>query len=248
MDHLYWDELDSFIEQTFGSIRSFAVFYNQLILFEGFRNVADFCNEYGLSTKSHYNYVLGITLPEMTTLTAFSFLFKKMTVQIFNTLLKKAGKYIFDNNEDAVVYIIAKEILANKSGGVTAFGDLYDFAEYLVASPEYSRENLYEDLDELYLELVKIVSRNLLAYAKASKLKMKQEDQSILKTLAEKLVKPRVLNYSDYFSGLFSGAGEARVRGFIKILKEKLGFSEQSQLLIRLKEQLTAVPEEERHG
>lgn len=235
MDHLYWDQLDGFIGQTFGSIRSYAVFYNQLILYEGFRNVADFCSEYELSTKSHYNYILGITLPELTTLTAISFLFRRMSIQIYNTLLKKAGKYIFDNNEDSVVYIIAKELLVNKKNGDAAFGDLYDFTEFLVATPEHHKEYLYEDLGELYLELVKIVSRNLLGYAKNSGFTIKPEDQSILKTLAEKLVKPRIINYSEYFGGLFNAGGEAHISGFICILKEKLGFSDDSQLIARLK-------------
>ncbi|NLA85987.1 MAG: hypothetical protein GX847_01640, partial [Clostridiales bacterium] len=192
IDHLHWEQLDGFIEQTFGSIRSFAVFYSQPIRFEGFRNVADFCSAYELSPKSHYNYVLGITLPELTTLTAFSFLFRKMTVQIYNTLLKKAGKYSFDNNEDAVVYVIARELLMRKKNGEAAFGDLYDFTEFLVAAPEDNREYLYEELEELYLELVKIISRNLLAYAKNTGLKIKPRDMSVLKTLAEKLVKSRV--------------------------------------------------------
>lgn len=248
MDHLYWDQLDGFIEQTFGNIRSYAVFYNQLILFEGFRNVADFCSEYELSTKSHYNYILGITLPEMTTLTAFSFLFRKMTVQIYNTLLKKAGKYIFDNNEDSVVYIIAKEILAHKKIGASAFGDLYDFVEYLVVPSEDSREYLYEDLGELYLELVKIISRNLLASAKASGLSLKHADQAQLKTLAEKLVKPPVLNYTDYFGGLFTGATTAQIQAFMDILVKKLGFWEQSPFVLRLREQAAGKPEDKAHG
>jgi hypothetical protein len=234
MDHLYWDQLDGFIAQTFGSIRSFAVFYDQLIRYEGFRNVSDFCSEYELSTKSHYNYILGLTLPELTTLTALAFLFRKMTMQIYNTLLKKAGKYIFDNNEDSVVTVIAKELLLNKKSGTTAFGDLYDLTEYLAANPEYGGEYLYEDLEELYLELVKIVARNLLGYVKASGLTIKPEDLSILKTLAEKLVKSRVINYSDYFGQLFDGTGETHRGGFALVLKEKLGFSKDSPLIGRL--------------
>ena len=248
MDHLYWDQLDGFIEQIFGSIRSFAVFYSQLILYEGFRNVADFCSEYELSTKSHYNYVLGITLPELTTLTAFSFLFKKMTIQIYNTLLKKAGKYIFDNNEDSVVYIIAKELLVNKQNDTPAFGDLYDFTEFSVATPEHNKEYLYEDLEVLYLELVKIVSRNLLGYAKTSGLKIRAADMSILKTLAEKLVKSSVINYSEFFGGLFASDGAVRVRGFMDILKDKLGFSDDSPLMIRLMNQTAGQAEGRHHG
>jgi hypothetical protein len=248
MDHLYWDQLDGFIEQIFGSIRSFAVFYNQLIRYEGFRNVADFCSEYELSTKSHYNYVLGITLPELTTLTAFTFLFRKMSVQIYNTLLKKAGKYIFDNNEDSVVYVIAKELLTCKRTNTAAFGDLYDFTEYVVATPEYNKEYLYEDLAELYLELVKIVARNLLGYAKNSGLRIKPADLSVLKTLAEKLVKSSVVNYSDFISGLFDGDGKAHAGGFARILKDKLGFSDESPLIIRLQELAEGQTEGRCHG
>lgn len=231
INHLYWDQLDGFIEQTFASIRSFAIFYNQLFLYEGFRNVADFCNEYELSTKSHYNYVLGITLPEMTTLTALSFLFRKMTIQIYNTLLKKAGKYIFDNNEDSMVYIIAKELLVHKQNGTAAFGDLYDFIETLVASPENEQEYLYEDLGELYLELVKILTRNLLAYTKNVGLELKPEDQAILKTLAENPVKANVINYSEYYVRLFSEKEDAHIDGFITLLKKKFGFSDDSALV-----------------
>ncbi len=234
IDHLHWEQLDGFIEQTFGSIRSFAVFYSQLIRFEGFRNVADFCSAYELSPKSHYNYVLGITLPELTTLTAFSFLFREMTVQIYNTLLKKAGKYSFDNNEDSVVYMIARELLVRKKNGESVFGDLYDFTEFLVAAPEDNREYLYEDLEELYLELVKIVSRNLLAYAKNVGLRIKPGDMSVLKTLAEKLVKSRVMNYSEFIGGIFESGREAHAQGFLDLLEERLGFSGDSPLIHRL--------------
>ncbi len=234
IDHLYWDQLDGFIEQTFSSIRSFAVFYNQLILYEGFRNVADFCNEYELSTKSHYNYVLGITLPELTTLTACSFLFRKMSIQIYNTLLKKAGKYIFDNNEDSIVYIIAKEILVRKTSGAAAFGDLYDLVEYLVAASDNTQEYLYEDLGALYLELVKILSRNLLGYVKNVGFDLKPKDQAVLKALAENLVKSRVMNYSKYIGHLFEEDKSAHVNGFIELLKGKFGFSDDSALIVSL--------------
>jgi hypothetical protein len=231
LDHLHWHQLDGFISQTFSSIRSFAVFYNQLVAYEGFRNIAELCNEYGLSTKSHYNYVLGITLPELTTLTAFSFLFRKMTIQIYNTLLKKAGKCIFDNNEDSIVYIIAKELLINKKSGVSVFGDLYDFVESFVIPSEDNQEYLYEDLGELYLELVKIISRNLLSYAKNTGLDIKTEDQAILKALAENLVKSHILNYSEYFGGVLRAGGDAQASGFAQILKDKFGFSEDSALI-----------------
>jgi hypothetical protein len=234
MDYLHWDQLDGFISRTFGTIRSFAVFYSQLLRYEGFRNVADFCSEYELSAKSHYNYVLGITLPELPTLTAFSFLFRKMTVQIYNTLLKKAGKYIFDNNEDSVVYVIAKELLLRKKTGEVAFGDLYDFTEFVVATPEYNKEYLYEDLGRLYLELVKIVSRNLLAYARNSGLELEPGELAVLKTLAEKPVKSPVMNYSEFFCGVFNPAGAALREGFARILRDKLGFSDESPLIDRL--------------
>ncbi|NLT15102.1 MAG: hypothetical protein GXY05_12245 [Clostridiales bacterium] len=248
MDHLHWDQLDGFISQTFGSIRSFAVFYSQLLRYDGFRNVADFCSAYELSTKSHYNYVLGITLPELTTLTAFSFLFRGMTVQIYNTLLKKAGKYVFDNNEDSVVYVIAKELLARKKTGEAAFGDLYDLVEFIVATPEYNKEYLYEDLGELYLELVKIVSRNLLAYARDSGPELNSGELTILKTLAEKLVKSPIMNYSDYFCGVLRTGGAALHEGFAGILRDKLGFSDESPLIVRLKKQGAECTEAGHHG
>lgn len=248
MDHLHWQQLDGFVQQTFGSIRSFAVFYNQLLHYEGFRNVADFCHEYALSTKSHYNYILGITLPELTTLTAFTFLFRKMTIQIYNTLLKKAGKCIFDNNEDSVVYIIAKDLLIRKKSGEAIFGDLYDFVEHLVAPLDNTGEFLYEDLGDLYLELVKIIARNLLDYIKNSAMELKQGDISALKMLAEKTMKIPVTNYSVLFARLFQGWEDGLINGFVQSLKKKLGFSDDSALVIKLRKQLVRNAEDRCNG
>lgn len=235
LDHLHWEALDGFVQQTFGGIRSFAIFYNQLIRYEGFKNVSDFCREYELSAKSHYNYILGITLPELQSLTAFAFLFRKMTVQIYNTLLKKAGKYIFDNNEDSIIYIIAKELLSRKESGEVLFGDLYDFTEQLVTAPDNGRQFLYEDLQGLYFELVKILARNVLAYLKNAGVELQPEDQATVKSLAEQISKIGAVNYSDYFGALFRGCPADVTEGFIVLLMEKLGFSADSVLVGQLR-------------
>jgi hypothetical protein len=158
LSYLRWEQLDEFILESFGTIRSFAVFYEQLIRFEGYKNISQFCSAFSLSAKSHYNYVAGISLPTLSTLTATAFLLEKMTVQIYNTLLKKAGKYIFDCDDDSAVYLLAKELLLNKKKDRRLFGDLFDCVETLVRDGRLSGPD--DDLQLLYLEMTKILSRH----------------------------------------------------------------------------------------
>jgi hypothetical protein len=228
--YLPWEQLDAFILENFGTIRSFAVFYNQLIRYEGYKNISQFCSAFKLSAKSHYNYIAGISLPALSSLTATAFLFRRMSVQIYNTMLKKAGKYIFDCDDDSPVYLLAKELLLKKGKSAMAFGELYDCAEYFVTVREFTAPD--DDLRLLYMELVKILSRCLSDYLKQNGIALDGDLLKTLKAAAEQPSVAGVVSFSGFFGRLnAAGNNTGALNGFKDVLREKFGFSPDSPLL-----------------
>lgn len=207
LEYLRWEHLDDFIRENFGTIRSFAVFYEQLIRYEGYKNVSQFCSAFSLSAKSHYNYVAGISLPTLATLTATALLFKKMTVQIYNTILKKAGKHVFDCDDDSAVYLLAKELLLAKKTEKILFGDLFDWTERFVVYRQLSGP--IDDLRLLYLEMSKILSRYLTAWLKLHRVELEDKTLKALRAAQEPGADDAAAPFSDVFRGVaeaFEGA------------------------------------------
>ncbi|SHI22209.1 hypothetical protein SAMN02745823_03567 [Sporobacter termitidis DSM 10068] len=229
LNYLKWEQLDEFILENFGTIRSFAVFYGQLVRYEGYKNISQFCGAFSLSAKSHYNYIAGVSLPALSTLTATAFLFRKMTVQIYNTMLKKAGKYIFEFDDDSAVYLLAKELLLRKEREKTSFGALFDCVEEVVSDERLA--SLDDDLRLLYLELVKILSRFLTAWLRQNGL---DADDTTIKALRTASEQPGLGagHFSTFVGRIAESCRQAgSIDGFLALLKEKFGFSDDSSLL-----------------
>jgi len=232
LDNLRWEQLDDFIRENFGTIRSFAVFYEQLIRYEGYKNVSQFCSAFSLSAKSHYNYVAGVSLPTLSTLTATAFLFKKMTVQIYNTILKKAGKQVFDCDDDSAVYLLAKELLLAKKTEKILFGDLFDWTERFVFYRQLSGPA--DDLRQLYPELCKILSRHLSAWLKLHRIELGDETLKALRAAQEQSAAPAPFSavFRDVVEAVESAPGGVRGKAgtLMENMKEKFGFSDDSVL------------------
>lgn len=232
MKNIKWDKMDEFIDDHFGYIRSFALFYQQVLKFEGYDSVTKFCKAFKLSDRSHYSYLDGSSVPELSHLTAIACLMKKMTIQIYNTLLKKAGKLAYEEAEESAIYIIAKSFLLSKTEQVVMFGPLYNFVESLVMGQE---ENLVrvrrEELSRLYFEVSKIVSRNLLAYVKESNAPANDEEITYIKSLTMESGKEMKINFSKLVAKVASRWEEQTIHEFKGILKNRLGFKEDSYLL-----------------
>lgn len=231
LQFLPWERLDSFIPENFGTIRSFAVFYGQLIHHEGFKNISQFCSAFSLSAKSHYNYIAGVSLPTMATLTATAFLFRRMTVQIFNTMLKKAGKYIFDSEDDSAVYLLAKELLSLHDRQSPLFGTLFDCCRSLIG--ELRESDADEDLLQLYGELLKILARFLLSYMKDTVSEHHTVVVGALRSLAQgqnnQPTQAALLAGSDTVLRALQSAGVTSP--LRTLLRERFGFSPSSPLL-----------------
>ena len=227
-----WDNMDDFITDHFGYIRNFAIFYQRLLDFEGYGSVAKFCKTFKLSDRSHYSYLDSSSVPDLSHLTALSFLMKKMTIQIYNTLLKKSGKLAYEEEEESAIYIIAKSFLLSKTGEVVMFGALYNFLESLVMDQE---ENLIavrrEELSRLYFEVAKIVSRNLRSYVKEKNAQADETEFNYIEVLIKENRKELNINYSNIVSKITSRWDELKVQEFKSLLKNRLGFEEDSYLM-----------------
>lgn len=243
-----WDRMDDFITDHFGYIRSFAIFYQRLLDFEGYGSAAKFCKTFKLSDRSHYSYLDSSSLPELSHLTALCFLMKKMTIQIYNTLLKKSGKLAYEEDEESAIYIIAKNFLQSKTEEVVLFGALYDFIESLVLDQE---ENLVavqrEELNRLYFEVSKIVSRNLRSYVKETQAPANEQEINFIEDLVKENCKELNLNYSEIVARVTSQWDEGKIQEFRSLLKNRLGFEEESYLMMTIGS-LPEITEELDHG
>ena len=223
LERLKWNEIDEFIQENFSVIRSYAIFYEGVLSANGYNNVAQFCEQFNLSSKSHYNYVAGISLPELARLTAIAFLFRKMTTQIYNTLLKKSGKFSFNDDEDSAVYIVAMELLRCKKSGEMMFGSLYDCVEKLISEDRIIDSSLNE-LQELFYGLADIIYRNILFYDKENKI-----PGVYAHSLAS--IELEHLTYTDYFVSIICKWSSDSVNEILNELEEKFGFHRDSNLL-----------------
>ena len=233
MERLDWGDLDDYIGETFESIRSFAVFYEQVLRFEGYRNVLEFCRSFSLSEKSHYNYVAGITIPEQIPLTIFAFLMKCMTLHIYNTLMKKAGKISFNIEEDSAVYILATELLGIQQKSDCLFGSLFDCTEEILRRFRAETPGKIDELEELFAEMCKLLARNVLAFEAKKKMKLDAADDGF-KKLSEKGTAGQENPFFDLLAGRIAVWQPKAREEFSGLLTEKFGFSRESGLISRI--------------
>ena len=229
MERLLWEELDGYIAETFDSIRSFAIFYEQLLQYEGYKNVLEFCREFGLSEKSHYNYVAGITIPEQIPLTVIAFLMKKMTLHVYNTMMKKAGKLTFNIEEDSAVFVLATEFLSGKQTEERLFGRLFDCVELLLRRLQSESCRKIDELEELFAELCRLVARNLITYEE--RIKIACGEDVLLKRFSERGHAGPESSFYDILGAHISTWKPKHRQEFSVLLKEKFGFAPDSRLL-----------------
>jgi hypothetical protein len=245
MERLSWEDLDAYVGETFDSIRSFAIFYEQVLQYEGYKNVLEFCREFALSEKSHYNYVAGITIPEPIPLTVVSFLMKKMTLHIYNTMMKKAGKLSFNIEEDSAVFVLATEILSGKQKDECLFGRLFDCAELLLRRFQSEACRKIGELEDLVAELRRLVARNLVAFEEKRKITaaainaVANDAGAIpagaiddpLKRFSEKGRADPETPFYDMLDTHISSWKQKDRQEFMRLLTEKFGFTPDSRLL-----------------
>lgn len=112
------------------------------------------------------------------------------------------------------------------------FGRLYNFVENLVMGQEENFVGVRrEELNRLYFEVSKIVSRNLLAYIKESNAPANHEEITYIKGLTMESGKEMKINFSKLVAKVASRWEEQTIHEFKGILKDRLGFEEDSYLL-----------------
>jgi hypothetical protein len=149
-----------------------------------------------------------------------------MTVQIYNTILKKAGKHIFDCDDDSAVYLLAKELLLAKKTEKILFGDLFDWTERFVFSLQLSGP--VDDLRLLYLEMCKIISRYLTSWLKLNRTELEDKTLRALQAAQEQSATP--VPFSAVFRDVVeavkgaTGGGRERAAALTENTKIKFGF------------------------
>lgn len=158
-ENITWEEMDRFIRRNFGSIRSFALFFEDVLQYEGV-SISEFITRTGIGKSAFYEYIGGLALPEPYRITVLISMMSRCNEYIYLTLLKKAGKLEFGDKSDSPLIIIMQMLLQTKKNDEILFGKLFDLLEDILAQ-EISIGTLYEEICSAYRYQCEIIARYL---------------------------------------------------------------------------------------
>lgn len=158
-----WDKIDEEISSTFYDIKRFAVFYKQILEENDYKSVSKFIKDYALSSKIQYEYVDGLTIPERNTISVLALILPKITLARYNSLLKKAGKYVFNQNEESIVVNIMTDILKENDRDCLLLGLVIEAIENCI----YDLGNtLNAEMIDWYIHMSKFVDKRFAKWLK----------------------------------------------------------------------------------
>lgn len=230
-EKLKWSEIDDYIKIHFREIRSFATYYQQLLEYNGYKNINEFIRKYNLSDRSHYDYAAGFSIPTLTHLTSIALLMPKLSEYIYKALLKKSGHNVFTENIYNIVITLTYKYLNTKEDNEILFGKVFTNLEDILYVNNECIDSFSEEIFTLYLDMCKLLSRKFIAY-------IKDRDINIEKTsllIIDKLQKGRQKIIDEPLGCLIFKIivkwKNDHINDLVYILKEYYGFDENSYLI-----------------
>jgi hypothetical protein len=179
-----WEDIDDFISKTFGSIRSFAVFFQDIMDSED-TSIPELKRRFGVPDSQLYHYVKGIGLPSFARLSVLVTMFPSMTQFKYLQLVKKAGAFEFGENSETPLMMIVNTLLESTSDEVL-FGKLFDTFEWLIENDQ-EIPALFVDISEAYIYQCSIIASFFLG--KGTRVDIGEELLEIMKKLKKMKVK-----------------------------------------------------------
>lgn len=223
MQDVSWAALDGFIRQNIGNVRSFALFFEDVLEYERI-NIREFTLKTGLADSALYEYRNGLSIPEAYRLTVIASLLPRMNEYIYLTLLKKAGKFEFGEKSDSPLIMIMKSLVNGNEDNEILFGELFDVLEMIFIEEEEITKH-FEELCKAYQYQCETLVRHLQGLLQDETLK------SLLTIITTKKQDDTLILLSEGIASVSLECSRDALETICNILKSVYNFSDSSKLI-----------------